>query len=347
MLTAFGRHTARRWQAGAGEGERKVTVHYSRDLDAQSWQQRYDAGEVPDRWPYGLHHLSEGANGVQVSPASARNSLAIRGVRKLAGGYDWHRMTSPGDTAVCWDERAGVPVALSGVPTLTGVIWLTERSTRHWTDRWARRALGRSTVFVLSPLQLPELRDHWGVSADRSHFLPFGVDKDFWRPAQGAMDGVLVVGNDRDRDHDTAIQAATGTGHRLTVVTKQQVPAPRVSYLSHPELVQSYADHAVVVVATRPNLHASGVTVVLEAMACARPVIATRGGGLESYITPDTGVLVPAGDSQALGRELQGLLNDPDRAGALGRGGRVAVEKQYNTSAMAARLRELVRTLGT
>lgn len=319
-----------------------VRLHYARGLNARDWEQRHAAGEVPDRWPYGLHRL---ADATEVAPAIGRESVVVRGLRKVAGGYDWQRMASSGSAAVCWDERTGVPVALSGVPTLTGVIWLTEPGHRHWTDRVARRALSRSTVFVLSPRQLTDLHDRWGVPPERAHFVPFGVDEEFWHPVDGENDGVLTVGNDRHRDHPLAVRAAASTGHRLTVVTSQDLPVPRVPFLSHPELRQAYADHRVVAVATTPNRHGSGMTVVLEAMACGRPVVATRGGGLESYVTPETGVLVPAGDEDAMARALQDLLADPDRSVAMGRAGRAAVLERFTTGAMAARLRDLMEAL--
>lgn len=326
---------------GQVPGSRRVALHYSRGLDLETWQERHTAGEVPDHWPYGLHHLATA--GVRAVPA--RNSVLVRGIRKLAGGYDWHRLVQPGEVALCWDERAGVPVALSGAPTLTGVIWLTEHDRHHWTDPLARRALARSTTFVLSPRQLPELHERWGVPLTRSHFVPFGVDQEFWHPQDGENDGVLVVGNDRHRDHETAIQAVAAAGARLTLVTNHDVPVARVPFLNHRELRRAYADHAVVAVATAPNRHASGVTVLLEAMACARPVVATSGGGLEEYLTPGTGVLVPPGDVEAMSGAIQSLLADPDRAAALGSAGRAAVHKHFTTRVMATRLTELLVTL--
>lgn len=40
--------------------------------------------------------------------------------------------------------------------------------------------------------------------------------------------------------------------------------------------------------------------VIVEAMACGRPVVATRSGGPEEIVTPEVGVLVPRDDPQAL-----------------------------------------------
>lgn len=42
-----------------------------------------------------------------------------------------------------------------------------------------------------------------------------------------------------------------------------------------------------------------------EAMSCGRPVIATRSGGPEGFVTPETGLLVPVGDVAALADALR------------------------------------------
>jgi glycosyltransferase involved in cell wall biosynthesis len=52
---------------------------------------------------------------------------------------------------------------------------------------------------------------------------------------------------------------------------------------------------------------------VLEALACGVPQIATDVGGTGEAVGPDTGVLVPARDPQALARALIELLGDPAR----------------------------------
>ena len=47
--------------------------------------------------------------------------------------------------------------------------------------------------------------------------------------------------------------------------------------------------------------------VIMEAMASARPVIATTIAGIPELITPDCGWLVPAGDAQALASAIETL----------------------------------------
>jgi glycosyltransferase involved in cell wall biosynthesis len=74
---------------------------------------------------------------------------------------------------------------------------------------------------------------------------------------------------------------------------------------------------------------------ILEAMALARPVIATRVGG-----TPDqlehgvSGLLVPAGDAGAVARALTRVAADPAAARALGERGRERQRERFDGDAM-------------
>jgi glycosyltransferase involved in cell wall biosynthesis len=60
----------------------------------------------------------------------------------------------------------------------------------------------------------------------------------------------------------------------------------------------------------------------IEAMARARPVVASRAGGIPEWLDDgDTGLLVEAGSEQSLARAIDVLLADPDRAASMGREG--------------------------
>jgi colanic acid/amylovoran biosynthesis glycosyltransferase len=80
--------------------------------------------------------------------------------------------------------------------------------------------------------------------------------------------------------------------------------------------------------------------VVMEAMAAARPVIATYIAGTPELVQPGvTGWLVPAADGAALGKALQALNDAP--LGALdrmGRAGRARVMVRHDVSSEAAKL---------
>ncbi|GAB3911571.1 glycosyltransferase [Kibdelosporangium lantanae] len=104
-----------------------------------------------------------------------------------------------------------------------------------------------------------------------------------------------------------------------------------------------YGRGSVVAVATTPNVHASGLTVTLEAMACGRPVVIPDTPGLTDYIVPgETGLVYPVGDEDALAGCVRKLLADPVMAAEMGCAGRRRVENEYSTELQAARLAELV-----
>ncbi len=86
--------------------------------------------------------------------------------------------------------------------------------------------------------------------------------------------------------------------------------------------------------------------VVLEAMAEARPVVASRVGGIGEMLNHgETGLQVPEGDSTALASALIELLSNPARAGAMGRAGRQRLERVFVGDAIPHNHTRLWRTL--
>jgi glycosyltransferase involved in cell wall biosynthesis len=59
-----------------------------------------------------------------------------------------------------------------------------------------------------------------------------------------------------------------------------------------------------------PSLEEAQGVVLLEALACGTPLVASRVDGIPEVVTPDVGILVPPADSQALSEAIQGILGD-------------------------------------
>jgi glycosyltransferase involved in cell wall biosynthesis len=78
----------------------------------------------------------------------------------------------------------------------------------------------------------------------------------------------------------------------------------------------------------------------LEAMACARPVVATDAGGLGHLVPDGGGRRVPPGDSRALARALEELLADPGLRRSMGEHNRRVVEERFSWSRVVDRLEE-------
>jgi glycosyltransferase involved in cell wall biosynthesis len=75
----------------------------------------------------------------------------------------------------------------------------------------------------------------------------------------------------------------------------------------------------------------------LEAMACARPVVATAVGGLvDTVVDGVTGDLVPPRDPERLGQVLAALLADDERRAAYGAAGVQRVRDRYRWSRVVA-----------
>ena len=76
--------------------------------------------------------------------------------------------------------------------------------------------------------------------------------------------------------------------------------------------------------------------VLLEAMLAGLPVVATRVSAVPEVVADDeTGLLVEAGDVERLATALQELLNDQERARALGEAGRQRARLDFSVARMA------------
>jgi len=83
-------------------------------------------------------------------------------------------------------------------------------------------------------------------------------------------------------------------------------------------------------------------TVILEAMACARPVVSTRLAGIpELVLNGETGILVSPGDTAALTEALQRLLCDRELRLRYGRSGRARMEQHFRIEDTVAPLLKL------
>jgi len=81
---------------------------------------------------------------------------------------------------------------------------------------------------------------------------------------------------------------------------------------------------------------------IMEAMASGLPVIATRvGGNPEVVADKDTGLLVPAGDPEAMAEALLLLWHRPEIRTAMGQAARARVEKYFDVRKMVASYEQL------
>jgi glycosyltransferase involved in cell wall biosynthesis len=91
-----------------------------------------------------------------------------------------------------------------------------------------------------------------------------------------------------------------------------------------------------------PSLTEGVSLTLLEAMASGLPVVATAVGGTPEVVDDGrTGLLVPASDPAAMADAIERVLDEPDRAHAMGLAGRARVESHFDVHEMVRRYEDL------
>ncbi len=186
--------------------------------------------------------------------------------------------------------------------------------------------------FLVSEMRVPEQRIRYVLYAiDEQFFVPPDASS---RPTTNAGSGdyIFSAGGIRGRDYETLFEAARGLGMRVKIAAggraygpsarRKLPPLPENVELLPPtdssgmkELYQRAA--AVVVPLSGGRKDAAGCSVVLEGMACGKPVIATHTPGMEDYITDGrTGILA---DSRRRPRVAERCPIDAGLAGEIPR----------------------------
>ncbi|WP_374939129.1 glycosyltransferase family 4 protein [Microbacterium sp. AK009] len=325
-------------------------MHYSSPRQADEWEARHAAGEVPGRWLYGLDRLADDERIGELSVGylddwSMRRRL--RAAQLLLTSPPRLRSDSP--VHLTWDERNALKlITAQREPGAhwTGLIWLTDDVARAPKSRRVRirnRLLrGISGAWVLSSGQLEVARDLLGSDIP-VRLVRFGIDTDFFQlPTAGSPPRKLIVsfGNDRDRDTATLYEAMELVARydplaEIVVQTNSNLPVPdgvrRIDRVPHPELRDMYQRASVVVLPTVYNLHFSGMTAALEAMACgAVPVVSDTPGVLDYVRDQVDGFVVPVGDANAIAQTVLDALASPGDLAQLGTNGRDKVHQHHN-----------------
>lgn len=182
-----------------------------------------------------------------------------------------------------------------------------------------------------------------GLALTRSVVFPNGVDLERFCSLPGSQAGrmILFVGRlVQQKGVDVLLRAFAAVlrkcpGVRLVIagdgyqrlylerLSRHLGLPPNVEFVgwqTGPALTRLYQSAGMVVV---PSTYEPFGLVALEAMACGRPVVASRTGGLAEVVTDGTiGYLVPPADHLSLAQRMAQLLLEPARAVAMGQAAR-------------------------
>lgn len=248
--------------------------------------------------------------------------------------------------------RRGVVAGRRSAPTERGAKGLVEELVVQVADR----------VVVNAEWLRPR-----GRAARRTDVIASGVDLDLFRPDAVAADartrlgvpaGAALVGTvgrlEARKGTPTLVEATArlvAAGQEVVTVlvgdgplrAEVEAQIARLGLEGRVRLLGDRADVRDILAAldvfVLPSRTEGMSNALLEAMAMARPVVATAVGGNPEVLGAEgTGVLVAADAPDAMADAVAGFVRDAARARAFGRAARARVEERYGSRAMVRRL---------
>jgi glycosyltransferase involved in cell wall biosynthesis len=327
----------------------RVFVHLSHGVDAEVWRAGWADGSligVNEPSPYGYDRAEALGCSVTYSVPARENAVSrlIRlGVRAITGFdlvHAWRNRRGIREAEVVWThtESQGLAVAALLVfrrrprrpALLLQNVWLIDRWARYPPPhRWLfSRLLRTADVLTFHSVQNRETAERL-LSPARCELVRFGIRIDEMTPPVqrhgGARMSVLSLGNDEHRDWATAVRAIELIPSADLTVLSQSFPAALARSRSvtvhrarsNDELAALFAAADLVMIALSPNQHASGLTVLQEAVIQGVPVVVTATGGLTDYFDETMVTFVPPGNAEAMAEGLRNVVADGDRSHAM------------------------------
>jgi glycosyltransferase involved in cell wall biosynthesis len=193
-----------------------------------------------------------------------------------------------------------------------------------------------------------------GIPSQKLRYIPNGVAYQNFVPTYEGRYLLYVGRLSREKGIKTLMEASAGSTMALRIVgdgpekepLQQWVKdccADHISFLGYQsgdQLRDSIRGAAIVVVPSECYENAS--MVILEAMACGKPVIASRTGGIPEQVDDGrTGLLFESGDVEGLRQAIQTLVLDPERRRFMGYAARQRVEEHFSLDHHCTRLTAL------
>jgi glycosyltransferase involved in cell wall biosynthesis len=352
--------------------------------DAPERRAALGAPEALDRYRlFGLDYVR--ARGALVRHNLERNgppplwaraaATAVNRLLRLTGGYGGDfasvfaslRTANQADVVFATTDTIGIPLILlkrAGLlrpPLVYAAIGLPERLVelrgRLVRSLYASAFRRASTIVAYAQGEVEWLRTWLAPGGPAIVFLPFGVDLQAFSPGAGSNDGVDVVSVGADPRRDFELLGAVAARHpelRFRIVaTKDRARALStlptnvtvVTDLTLEQVRDSLAAAHVVALPVRRNSYTGATTVLLQAMAMAKPVVVSRTDAITEGYRLEDGVncrLVEPDDPDAFERALLETLADEEASAALGTRARETVESAFSWERYTAALWEIL-----
>jgi glycosyltransferase involved in cell wall biosynthesis len=327
-------------------------------------------GSIPRQHVWGVDALAAEGHVVDIAPfhePSERNLLDRLSSRSrgLLGHLDQEsyaiRRIRTADVLFCADQvgLAGVALARAGLPP-TRIISVVHHPLRNVLRRAA--AARHDVLVCLSPGLCAELMRDLPRRGARMVHLPWGPDlqSPLYRPG-GEENGVVSAGKS-NRDLltiTTALERAKTTGV-VYDLERQLRAAPSASIrLVHPgadgvdpespggylarHVIGDIAAASIVAIPMRDPLRLTGLTEAIDALALAKPILATRSPYFPFDIEEvGCGRWIDPGDVDGWSHALAELMSDADARAGMGAAGRRFAERGWNYETFCDGLSELI-----
>lgn len=203
-----------------------------------------------------------------------------------------------------------------------------------------KRLLGAVDCFACIHKDLSGYERHFGIDSKKCVYVPFKANNYSIAWDTPIKDGGYIVAlGASQRDYGLLIQAVALLGYPLTIVLPRgSIAQHNASFPTGPlpasvrhvsrfvdgqEYTSLLAACRFAVVPILPDvIQPAGISVYLEAMALAKPVLVTEGASTKGILDRSLAVLVPAGDLDALVTGLRSLWEDVELRERLARNSR-------------------------
>jgi glycosyltransferase involved in cell wall biosynthesis len=341
---------------------------------------RWARGGLPginEALPYGYYHARDEGCDVTYSkdaPETGVVELARLMLRRLLGFdliHAWRNRRAMSEADVVWThtelESLAVLALFHAVSSkakpriIAQSVWLFGRWREFWLPkRWLyRRLLSRADLLTVQcRANLAEARKV--LPEKMIQVVPYGIALDRMVPTEKRpiheRIRVLSLGRDMHRDWDTLLSAIAGQADLDVRIGPRKIDRSAARRAGNLTLINPTSDEIpklyhwadLVVVPLKPNLHASGITVLAEAALFGVPVVCTSTGGLDEYFDDKSVKYVAAGDAEAMRRAIRELAASARQRFELARNAQARLlEYDLSTRARARRLAAMSRELLT
>ena len=311
--------------------------------------------EFPIRSLYGVHTWEE---------SSRLTSFLREGQFDIVHAFDFYTNAF----AVPAARRAGVPVVLASRRNIG--------DSRPWAQRMIIRAACTLAHAVVANSRVAgtTLTGLWGRTTEKVVVIPNGINLSTFAPSRSpaqvreewqVSNQSLLIGT------ASALRPEKGVDDFVRVAARLSKTIPEAKFVvagDGPErrklellVKELHAEGSVLFVGDRKDVPdvisaldifvlssqtESFPNAILEAMALARPVVATRVGGVPEVVEEGTtGLLAAKGDVAGLARHIEALASNVALRERLGSAARTCVQRDYTPERLASRLNHLYRAM--